>query len=195
LAAGIAVLAGLWGSPLVALSHTAFSAHMILHLGVIVVAAPLLAASVAPWVPTPRSFGDAMRWYLLAAAFEMLVVWGWHIPLLHDAAGHAPVLYVVEQASFLTAGLALWTAIFSARTAAGAGAGAIAAFLTFSHMSMFGLVLSLAPALIYDPDLCQGAFGLDRIGDQHLGGALMATGGLAYLAATAGLCKRAVAGR
>ena len=52
-------------------------------------------------------------------------------------------------------------------------------------MTMFGLVLTLAPHLIYDPALCLGAFGFDRLGDQHFGGALMAVGGgLPYLAAT-----------
>jgi putative membrane protein len=192
---GLIVLAALWGGPLVSMSHRAFSPHMLLHLGVILVAAPLLAASVVRYVPAPRSFRDAMGWYLLAAAFEMLAVWSWHIPILHDAAGHQPVLFAIEQASFLGGGMALWTAILSGRRRHEAGAAAIAAFLTFSHMTMFGLVLSLAPVPIYDPSLCQGAFGLNPLADQHLGGALMAAGGLAYLAATAFSTLRALGGR
>jgi putative membrane protein len=52
-------------------------------------------------------------------------------------------------------------------------------------MTMFGMMLTLAPILLYDPDLCRGAFGLDRLQDQHLGGVLMAVGGgLPYLIGT-----------
>lgn len=194
-AAGLTVLAALWGGPLVPLSRTAFSCHMLLHLGLILIAAPLLAAPLARRLPIPRGFKDAIGWYLLAGTFEMLAVWSWHIPLLHDAAGRLPVLFGAEQASFLAGGMALWTAIFSVRSRSAACAAAIAAFLTFSHMTMFGLLLSLAPTLIYDPSLCRGSFGLDPLGDQHLGGALMAAAGLAYLAATALLSARAVGGR
>jgi putative membrane protein len=55
-------------------------------------------------------------------------------------------------------------------------------FLTFTHMSMFGLVITLAPRLIYDPSFCLGAFGLTSLDDQRLGGILMAVcGGLPCL--------------
>ncbi len=165
---------------------------MLLHLGVMVVAAPLLAFGLAPRLRTPRSFGDAIGWYLLAAAFEMLAVWGWHVPLLHDAAARSNGVFVLEQVSFLAGGLAIWTVAFTARTREAAGAAAIALFLTFTHMSMFGLVLALAPSLIYDPALCGGAFGLAPVDDQHLGGVLMLVGGLPYLAATSVACLRLV---
>jgi putative membrane protein len=111
------------------------------------------------------------------------------VPLLHDAQGRSTGLFVLEQASFLLAGLGLWTAAFAARTRETAGAAALALFLTFVHMTMFGLVLTLAPRLLYDPDICRGGFGLDRLDDQHLGGILMAVGGgLPYLAGTARAC-------
>ncbi|HEX4298367.1 MAG TPA: cytochrome c oxidase assembly protein [Devosia sp.] len=190
LVAALAVLAGLWCGPLLPLSRTAFSAHMLLHLGLVVVAAPLLGLALAAHLPSPRGFANALGWYLLAGAFEMVAVWGWHIPLLHDAAGHNLPLFAVEQASFLAGGTALWAALWTARTPAAALAAAITAFFAFAHTSMFGLLLSLVPRLIYDPNLCQGAFGLDRLDDQHLGGALMAVSGLVYLAAAAVLCVR-----
>lgn len=193
LAGGLLVLTLLWAGPLPAASRTMFSVHMMLHLGLVLVAAPLLALPLARRLPQPPSFGDALRWFLLAAAFEMLAIWSWHVPLLHDAAGRTTGWFMVEQLSFLAGAIALWTAILSARTAAAAAAAAIASFLTFSHMTMFGLLLSLTPRLIYDPDLCRGGFGLGGLDDQHLGGALMAAGGLVYLGATAVLCARAIA--
>jgi putative membrane protein len=185
LAAGIAGLAGLWLGPLTPLSRTAFSPHMLLHLGVIVLASPLIAAALCRYLPGPERFAEALSWCLLAATFEMVAVWGWHAPLLHDAAGRSELLFAVEQASFLVAGVGVWTTAFAARSRQTAGAAAIALFLTFTHMTMFGLMLTLAPRLLYDPDLCRGAFGLDRLDDQHFGGMLMAIGGgLPYLAGT-----------
>ena len=45
--------------------------------------------------------------------------------------------------------------------------------------------MTLTPILLYDPELCRGAFGLDRLQDQHLGGVVMAVGGgLPYLIGT-----------
>ncbi len=183
--AGLAILAALWLGPLVPMSRTAFSPHMLLHLGVVVVAAPLLGFALARRLPQPAYPADAIPWYWLAAAFETIAVWGWHIPLLHDAAAREPGVFVLEQLSFLAAGLALWTAIWTARSRAAAAAAALVSFFTFSHMTLFGIILTLAPRLLYDPRLCGGAFGLAPLTDQQLGGMLMAAGGLPYLAATA----------
>jgi len=192
--AGLAVLAALWLGPLMGLSRISFSAHMMVHLGLVLIAAPLLAMPLARRIGDPGDLGEALRWYLLAGAIEMLVVWGWHVPLLHDAAGTNGVAFAAEQISFLTGGIVLWTAILGARSQAALLAAAIVGFLTFAHMTMFGLLLALAPGLIYDPSLCQG-FGGDRVGDQSFGGALMATGSLIYLAAVIVLCARAASRR
>jgi putative membrane protein len=183
---GVAILLALWLGPLVPMSRTAFSPHMLLHLGVVVVASPLIGYGISRYLPPPKTLGTAFSWCFLAATFELVIVWGWHIPLLHDAQGRSFALFVLEQASFLAAGLGLWTAAFTARTRQTAAAALLALFFTFSHMSMFGLILTLIPRLIYDPDICRGAFGLDRLADQHFGGTLMAIGGgMPYLAGTA----------
>jgi putative membrane protein len=183
--AGLLVLAALWLGPLPSLSQTAFSPHMMLHLGIVVVAAPLIAFGLSVHMPPMTDFATALRLCLLALLFEMVAVWGWHVPLLHDAAARNSSLFVLEQTSFLAAGIAVWTAALAARSRETAPAAAIALFLTFTHMTMFGLILTLAPILLYDPDLCRGAFGLDRLQDQHLGGVLMAVGGgLPYLIGT-----------
>lgn len=195
LGAGVVVLAVVWLGPLAAASHVAFSAHMLLHLAVMLVGAPLLAGFVGPRLPGPAGFAEAMGWYLPAGAVEMLTVLGWHIPLLHDAAARSPPIFAVEQLNFLVAAGALWTCLFTARRPGAALAAAVVAALTFSHMSMFGLLLALVPHLIYDPSFCQGWAGLDRLDDQHLGGALMAGGGLVYLAVAVALFGRAIGGR
>jgi putative membrane protein len=184
--AGMLVLAALWLGPLPSFSQRAFSPHMMLHLGIVVVAAPLIAFGLAVnIIPPMTDFVTALRRCLFALLFEMVAVWSWHVPLLHDAAARNSSLFVLEQVSFLVAGLAVWTAAFTARSRETAPAAAVALFLTFTHMTMFGLILSLAPLLLYDPNLCRGALGLNRLQDQHLGGVLMAVGGgLPYLIGT-----------
>lgn len=185
LLAGLLVLATLWLGPLRSLSQTAFSPHMMLHLGIVVIAAPLIGFGLAIHIPQMIDFGTALSRCLLATLFETVIVWGWHVPLLHDSVARSTSVFVLEQASFLAAGIAVWTAAFTARSRETAPAAAIALFLTFTHMTMFGLILTLAPMLLYDPNLCRGAFGLDRLQDQHLGGVLMAVGGgFPYLVGT-----------
>lgn len=183
---GGAVLLALWFGPLLPLSRVAFVPHMLLHLGIVVVAGPLLGLGLALRLPPIARFGDALSWCLLASFFELVAVWGWHVPLLHDLAGHSDLAFALEQMSFVLAGLVVWTAAFACRTSQTAPAAMIGLFLTFAHMSMFGLILTLVPTLIYDPSLCGGAFGFSKLDDQHLGGILMAVGGgLPYLGGTA----------
>jgi putative membrane protein len=154
--------------------------HMVLHLGLVLVAAPLLALGLARMAATRE-----MRFGVLAALgfslVEMLVVWAWHIPALHAAAALRPDAFVLQQATFLLAGLLVWLpGLGSGRGAAAAGTAALVA--SFVHMTMLGVLLALAPEPIYPAEVCGGALGLNPLADQRAGGALMAvTGGFAYL--------------
>jgi putative membrane protein len=83
---------------------------------------------------------------------------------------------------------------FAGGSRAAFGIGMFAMLLTFMHMAMLGVLLALAPNLLYAPELCLGAFGLDRLDDQRLGGALMAVGGgLPYLIGGVALAYRFIA--
>jgi putative membrane protein len=63
LSLGLAILAVVWLGPLPQLARQAFFAHMLMHMGVVAVAAPLLALAVAggrfdlarkaPWLFSP----------------------------------------------------------------------------------------------------------------------------------------------
>jgi putative membrane protein len=184
LALGIAVLAALWLGPLPGASRRAFSMHMILHLGVAIVAAPLIALGLAGSLRADEGGAAAHSLALAVAAtlFEMLVVWGWHVPSMHEAAAAHDGVFVLQQLSFLVAGLAIWWFGFSRRSRAAAAIAALAMMFTFVHMAMLGVLIALAPHLLYAPQFCLGAFGLDPVDDQRLGGALMASfGGLPYL--------------
>lgn len=174
---GLALLAGLWLGPLPGMARTAFSPHMILHLGVGVVAAPLIALGL---LGAGRGVRLPRRPLLMAAAasgIEMLIVWGWHAPVLHEAAARYDFMFAVQQITFLMAGMLVWMASFSGGSRMADGIGALAMLMTFAHMAMLGVLLSVAPELIYSPFVCQGAFGLDPLQDQRLGGALMGVAG------------------
>ena len=183
--AGTGLLAVLWLAP--SPGGHSFAGLMAVHMGVVAVAAPLLAAAIAngPLDPArrrPHGWMAAAWWPLFASAVEFVVVWGWHVPGLHLLARQEPFAYVLEQASFLGAGVLLWLAALG-RGAAGnrerAGAGALALLLTATHMTLLGVLLATAHRVLYaHGDAMAGA-----LWDQQLGGVLMlAIGGVAYLA-------------
>jgi len=190
---GILVLLGLWASPLIELSRRAFSAHMILHLGIVTVAAPLIALGLQRAGAGLQAIRPGIKSAVAASAFDMFVIWGWHAPVLHEAAARNIGVFVFQQASFLTAGLLVWAVSFTGRTRGDAAIGAFAMLTTFMHMTMLGILLSVAPVLIYAPDVCIGAFGFERLDDQQLGGVMMAVfGGLPYLVGGLVLVQRLI---
>lgn len=172
---GFLVLALCWLGPLPAMSRTAFSAHMLLHLGVTALAAPLLAIGLARAGLRLGRTDRAGKWLLLAFSAEMVVVWGWHLPALHEAAALNVWAFVLQQASFLAVGLAIWLLGFAARSRFDIAGAMLGFFLTFAHMTMLGILLVMAPKLIYPAELCLGAFGFEQLEDQRFGGLLMAS--------------------
>jgi putative membrane protein len=189
--AGLLLLAWLWLGPLPALAAHSFTAHMTLHMGVVALAAPLVAAALAggPYDP-------ARRWphvfsAIPAAALELAIVWGWHAPALHLAARRSDAWLVLEQGSFLAAGLFVWVASLGGPPWGGAraGSGVVALLLTSMHMTLLGALLALAPRPLYH---VPGAAALD---DQQLGGAIMLlVGGISYLAGGLWLSRRLLVG-
>ena len=184
LVAGSALLLALWLGPLVPLSAISFSAHMILHLSIVSLAAPLIALGIALSWPDrlPRLFGLGAA--IGASLFDMFVVWIWHAPVLHESAATTTAIFVLQQASFLAAGLFVWTSALSGVTRRERAIGSLTLIGTFLHMTMLGVLLGVTPRLLYSPSVCIGAFGVSGLEDQWLGGVLMATvGGLPYLVA------------
>lgn len=188
---GFLVLAACWLGPLPAMSRTAFSAHMLLHLGVVALAAPLIAIGLARSGLRVDKLRHIGAWTFLVFAAEMLVVWGWHAPLLHEAAAINTWAFVVQQASFLAVGLAVWLLGFASQSRRGVAAAMFGFFLTFVHMTMLGVMLIMAPKLIYPAELCLGAFGFEQLDDQRFGGILMAAwSGVVYLGGAVALGAR-----
>jgi putative membrane protein len=196
LPAGLLVLAACWLGPLPALASQLFSAHMTLHLGVVAIAAPLVARGLAGGRFDPVRLAPGLFAPVLASMGEFAVVWAWHAPVLHQAARHEAFAFVAEQGMFLLAGLWLWLAAFGGEPRARAGraaAAVVALLLTSMHMTLLGALIALAPRTLYAAGHGESAAGVSlsmlRFGissplqDQHLGGAIMLlVGGAVYLA-------------
>lgn len=174
LASGIVLLGLLWLGPLPDMARRAFSPHMILHLGVAVVAAPIIAIGVLRLsrdAPPPR---HPVLMAGAALGFEFVVVWGWHVPVMHEAAARETFVFVLQQLSFLLAGLLLWWVALSGQDGKSRALGAFTMLFTAMHMAMLGLLLVQAPSVLYAAQFCLGAFGFDPLQDQQFGGGMMA---------------------
>jgi putative membrane protein len=194
---GVLVLAGVWIGPLRQLAPGPFASHMTMHMGVVAVAAPLIALGVAggkfdPVRRAPRLFAP-----IPASVVELVAVWAWHAPALHHVARHSVAGVLVEQATFLGTGLLVWLAALGGDRRARAdrtGAGILALLLTSMHMTLLGALLALPPRPLYAHAAEAGS--LTPLEDQHLGGAIMLiAGGVSYLLGGLGLTARLLRSR
>jgi putative membrane protein len=192
LALGLLVLAAAWLAPSSGLLPGPFTAHMTMHMGVVAVAAPLLALGLArgPFDPVTRW----PSWFapVPLSMLELVVVWAWHAPALHRFARGAMLGVVLEQACFFACGTAVWlSALGGGREGRGdrAALGVVALLLTSMHVTLLGALLALPPRPLYTHAGHGGSHALTALEDQHLGGAIMLiVGGVAYLAGGLALC-------
>ena len=173
-ATGVVALTAGWASLWLDPGGYAFSRHMLVHMTVVAIAAPLLAFGISGTRFDPVSYYPKLFPSLLISLVELAVVWFWHTPWIHMAARENGVLAIAEQVSFLISGLWLWLAVL------GAGpVGIVALLLTVIHMTLLGAILALAPRELYLHHHHHGS----SLEDQHLGGAIMLViGGVSYLA-------------
>ena len=188
---GVLLLLVIWFGPLLGAWRDSFTAHMLAHMGVIALAAPLIAIGLPDrWRPGP-SMPAALP--VLASVMELLAVWAWHAPAMRAAAESSLSALAAEQATFLIAGVALWWTSFAAsgnRAQAAAGAGAL--LLTSIHMTLLGALLALSPRPLYGVGEVT-CFGIVLNGgqDQQIGGVIMLlVGAVVYLAGGVSLVAR-----
>jgi putative membrane protein len=150
---------------------------MALHIAIMNVAAPLVAA----WTPV-RPVWMERRGFLVAAALaQMILLWAWHLPAVHRMAS-MPV-HALMMTALAFAALAFWIAIVAA--AAERRWSAIAALLLTGKLAcLLGALLIFAPGAIYGPS----------VDDQHLAGLFMITAcPLSYVVAGIVLAVQALA--
>lgn len=178
---GLAVLLFAWAGPLPRLVPESFAAHMWLHMLVVGVAVPLLAAALAPRF----AMTSALALPIAVSLVDFIVVWGWHAPMLHHASRSQPLVLLAEQLSFFVISLLVWLVALAGRDRGNAAlGGAMALFFTSMHMTLLGALLGLSPRLLYAGHHASGTgwLGLSPLADQQMGGVVMlAIGGVVYL--------------
>ncbi|MGF6265679.1 putative membrane protein [Paraburkholderia youngii] len=190
-------------SPLDTLSGALFSAHMVQHESMMLIAAPLCVAGrpLAVWMwALPRrarlALGRAVHarpvaraWRRLSAplvawALHAVALWAWHAPRFFDAALAHRSVHTLQHASFLLSALLFWWTVTGDGARRGTGGHAmLSLFTTMVHTSALGALITLAPGLWY-PSYVEpcAALGIDPLHDQQLGGLIMwVPGALAYL--------------
>lgn len=205
--AGLFTIAVALVSPLNALGMALFSAHMVQHLLLVLVAAPLLVfaeLSQPALLALPREWRTGLRaWWARDGAMQTIAcaftapaaAWlmhlgtllFWHVPAPYGWAIRSDAVHAVEHVSFLATAVLFWWIAFqpSGRRRLGYGAGVL--YVTSAGVVMGGLgaILTFAPSPWYTSHLLTtAAWHLTPLQDQQLAGVIMwAPSSLVYLAA------------
>ncbi len=201
---GWAVLTLALVSPLHALGEVLFSAHMVQHELLMLVAAPLLVLSrplpVFLWAlpfDWRRAAGRWSKFGPLESGWSLLTqplgawlvhaaaLWCWHAPLLFQATLSNDWIHAAQHLSFFGSALLFWWALLYAWGRRGYGLAVLYVFTTALHTSVLGVLLTFAPVLIYPAYSSRSAaWGVPPLEDQQAGGLIMwVPAGLVYVAA------------
>lgn len=193
---GLLLLVAAWAGPLPSLVPDSFAAHMALHMAVVGIAIPILAAGIAPVIADHPLLRSQLLLPIAVSLFDLIVVWGWHTPVLHHASRSSNWALAYEQISFALASLLVWLLSLAAprgRRKSAALAGALTLFFTSMHMTLLGALIGLANRPIYPGHDHHQPFGLTALADQQVGGVIMlAIGGVIYLFGGLMLAARAL---
>jgi putative membrane protein len=187
-------------SPIEMLARELFWVHMVQHLLLMVVAAPLLALA-APWTRLWRALPLAFRRWVARPLFlhprlgvvrrsykqasrpaviwvaSAANLWIWHLPPLYDLTLRNHLVHHLEHGLFLGLGLAFWAHVFDQHPfRAPLGSLARAAYVFFAMVQSWGLagVLSFATGPFYAyAQLPTRPGGISALTDQQLGGGMM----------------------
>ena len=167
--AGWWVLVIAFVSPLCALSSALFSARVVHHLLIVLVAAPLFAIAVQR---TEQSRTDERRLPLFGALLlSTAILWLWHAPPLYDLALAHVGVYWVMQVSLLAGFFVFWSSVLSSRSIVETS-GVIVG--SFAQMGLLGAILTFAASPLYEAHaIAPFTWGLTPLTDQQLGGLLM----------------------
>jgi len=203
---GLGVLTLALLSPIDTLQSLLFSAHMVQHELLMMVAAPLLLLGapfpIALW-GTPAGLRRAIGHLLTRHApfrrgFRRLsapwaawvlyvgVLWLWHAPAAYDAALRNELVHDVEHISFFVTALLFWWHVIGAAPQIHGGLGYgmrigyVLAALAQNEILAVGIALSRQPLYPYYTTVPR-LWGLSVLEDQMLGGAIMwIPGGMMY---------------
>jgi cytochrome c oxidase assembly factor CtaG len=203
--AGLLVIAAALVGPIDDIADERFSVHMVQHVLLTMVAAPLLALGAPMTVlllclsrnARRRVTGSVLRSRAMhvllspASVFCLFigVLWGSHYPAVYDAAASNQALHDLEHLCYLVTAVLFWSVVFGFEFGPARPAHPGRLLLLFCMMagtSVLGLVLTSTPRPLY-PHYVQAsaAAGIAPLGDQHLGGVIMWLVGMVIVAVAA----------
>jgi cytochrome c oxidase assembly factor CtaG len=158
--------------------------HMIQHVMLISVVAPLLALG-RPWSLVVDAFPQLKRvsqWRVgdnvaatLTALSAVGVLFCWHLPAAYDLALRERAVHILEHATLLASSMLFWGALIRARRL---GAGVLWLYAVTLPMTGLGLAMTLSSTPWYSPYVSDSR--LAALRDQQMAGVIMwAFGGIA----------------
>lgn len=199
-------------SPLDPLGVHLFSAHMVQHELLMIIAAPLMVMSrpFGVWLwALPQAWRDrvsaacrrpviSLPWSfltnsLVAWMMHALALWIWHAPALFGAALVDNGIHTLQHTSFLITALFFWwTVLRDGTTKSGCGIAIVYLFTTMMHTGALGALLTFSSHPWYAGYLqTAAALGWEPLVDQQLGGLIMwIPGGLVYAGVALTLAAR-----
>ena len=206
---GLVALIASLASPIDTIALELFSVHMLQHMLLLVVTAPLLLAG-APVRPLLRGLPlvvrrtviravarntafralvHVVRHPLMAAALYVVGLYAWHVPALYDTALDHPTVHVVEHLWFLLVALIFWSVVIDPvpfrATLPYAARIPLLLLVGAAQNTILGGLLAFSDRLYYTHYATTTlAYGLEPVTDQRLGGAVMwVPGDLIFLVA------------
>jgi cytochrome c oxidase assembly factor CtaG len=213
-AGGLTVLVISLVSPLDFLSEELFSAHMVQHLLLMLVAAPLFVVGHFPlalsWAFSPQwitRFWKQGRWkqvwkFLTIPAVAGLLhaasIWIWHMPRLYEASLLNEGVHFLEHACFFISALIFWQVFADLSGSIRLGTSArfgLAFFSVFGIMvinGFLGVLIAFSPYVWYSVYLRETMlYGLTALEDQQLAGTIMwVPAGMIYIASALSVMGR-----
>jgi putative membrane protein len=182
---GQLVLFGSLNGPLHNLSDAyLFSAHMVQHLLLNLVWAPLTVVAIPPWlieaalgVPRVRKVADMLSGLRVKFVLYNGALYFWHLPVMYDGALKYHPLHIVEHLSFMTTSVIAWFGLLCASPSLKRPSPLLQLVYLFCMtlpMKLLGAILTLSDNVIYHGyDAAPRMWGITPMADQGYGGLLM----------------------
>jgi putative membrane protein len=167
---GVLLLWAVMGSPLAALDHQLLSFHMLQHLLLMTVAAPLILLGLRRNLPP----GAHPVFCWLASTITVI---GWHIPAMFALGMRSEGWHLAEHACFFAAGLLFWWPVvqpWPSLAARPRWSVPLYLFLATLPCDALSAFLTFCNRVVYPHYLhAQRLFDISPLGDQEIAGALM----------------------
>lgn len=161
-----------------------FSAHMVQHLLLMFVTAPLWLLGTPSWLVNgiiPKGIDEVVK--RLASPMSAFVafvgvLWFWHIPFVYQMAQEVEAVHIFEHLSFIGVALIGWWPVMGAEKSRfpkpESPVRMLYLFLLAIPCTALAAILTLARTPLYPFYVtAPRIFGLSALQDQHLGGLLM----------------------